>query len=129
MHLLLLPKRPRDSWGMISHLGIAVLWLVCLFAGLCAVCARLAHDLWNVSIDVPSEPEELRHWSRRRRWMIWSNFAALPCFATIGVSAVLYYDIPNVVAVLISMALGALGFGFLLNGLQAIIRKRVGIEP
>lgn len=114
---------------MISHLEIAIAWAACFFAALTAICARIARDLWDVSITVPSDPVELRHWKRRRRWMIWSELAALPCFATISVASVLYYNVPVVVAILLATALGGLGFGFLLNGLQALIRKKVGIEP
>lgn len=115
--------------NMLPHLDVAISWMVCLFAALCAVCARLARDLYNVALTVPTEPMELALWKRRRRWMIWSEVAALPCFATISIASVQYWEVPIVAAILISTALGGLGFGFLLNGLQAIIRKRLGIEP
>lgn len=114
---------------MLQHLDTAIAWVACLFAALCAVCARLARDLWNVSITIPTDPMELSLWRRRRRWMIWSEFAALPCFATVSLAAALYWDVPIVAAILMSIALGGLGFGFLLNGLQAVIRKKMGIEP
>lgn len=114
---------------ILPYLDVSISWMVCLFAALCAVCARLARDLWNVAVTIPTDPMELALWKRRRRWMIWSELAALPCFATISLASVLYYDVPIAVGILISIALGGLGFGFLLNGLQAIIRKKMGIEP
>lgn len=114
---------------MTQHLDIAISWLVCIFAALCGVCARVARDLWSVSSTAPTEPLELHLWQRRRRWMIWSELAALPFFATISISLVVYQNVPVVVGILIATVLGGLGFGFLLNGLQQIIRKRLGIEP
>lgn len=114
---------------MLPHLDMAISWLGCLFAALCGVCARVARDLWSVSATAPTDPMELAMWQRRRRWMIWSELAALPFFATISIALVVYQDVPVVVGLLIASVLGGLGFGFLLNGLQAIIRKRLGIEP
>ncbi|MPT48049.1 MAG: hypothetical protein E2598_06460 [Sphingobium sp.] len=114
---------------MSNHFDTAISWVACLFAALTAVTARLMRDLYKVSEQIPTDPLELRHWQRRRRWMIWSELAALPCFATISVASVIYLEVPVVLAVLIAIGLGGLGFGFLLNGLQAIIRKKLGIEP
>lgn len=122
-------EHPRKAGRMLQHLDTAVTWMACLFAALCAVCARLTRDLWNVATTVPTDPMELGLWKRRRRWMIWSEVAALPCFATVSLAAALYWEMPIAAAILMSIALGGLGFGFLLNGLQAIIRKKLGIEP
>lgn len=112
-----------------SKTDLTVLWIAALFAALTGVTARLARDLFNVSITIPDDPLQRRHWERRRRWMIWSELAALPAFATISVSSVLYFGVPAAAAVLLATALGGLGFGFLLNGLQAKIRQKYGIEP
>lgn len=112
-----------------SKSELTILWVAAFFAALTGVTARLARDLYNVSIAVPDDPLERQHWERRRRWMIWSELAALPAFATISVASVLYFGLPAVAAVLLAIALGGLGFGFLLNGLQAKIREKWGIEP
>lgn len=112
-----------------NRYDIAILWAISIFAALTAVTARLAKDLFAVSTEPPVDAAELFHWERRRRWMVYSEIAALPCFATVSVALTLYCGVPAVVSVLIATALGGLGFGFLLNGLQFLIRRKLGMEP
>jgi hypothetical protein len=114
---------------LMTKYDIAILWAVSIFAALTAVTARLAKDLFAVSTEPPSDAAELFHWERRRRWMIYSEIAALPCFATVSVALTLYCGVPPVVSILIATALGGLGFGFLLNGLQFLVRRKLGMEP
>jgi hypothetical protein len=118
---------PRHA-GSMSKTDIAILWSLSGLAALAAICGKLGMLLFAVAQDPPADPVEFRHWERRRRWLIYSEFSALPLFATAGVSATIYFSLPPIASVLISMGLGALGFGFLLNGVQLIARRRLGID-
>ena len=63
----------------------ALLWLVAYFAALSAFIARIFYKLGVDTLDPPEDPAELRRWQRRRRWLVASEFAALPMFATLSV--------------------------------------------
>ncbi|MFT4091337.1 MAG: hypothetical protein QM645_11435 [Asticcacaulis sp.] len=107
------------------------LWISGFFSALTVAVGRMGYALFVLAPDPPTDPEELKHWQRRRRWLAISEISALPAFATIGVMTMIYLDLPTVSVALISMALGGLGFGFLLNGLKylADIRlKKLGGE-
>lgn len=107
---------------------LALLWAVSGAASLATVCGKIGLFLYGIASDPPADPDELMHWLRRRRWLAMSEISALPAFATAGVASTVYFDLPPVASVLISMGLGALGFGFLLNGVQLIARRRLGME-
>lgn len=111
-----------------TQFEIAILWLASLFAGACAVAARLTYMLFAVSESPPDDPAALGHWQRKRRWLVISDISALPAFATIAVCTTIYWKLPAVASVGMSMILGILGFGFLLNGLQVIVRRRLEME-
>lgn len=106
----------------------AIWWLVFLASAATVVGARIALTLWRLSPDPPSDPVLAAHWARRRRWTAWSELAALPFFATATVTAVKYWHLDPVAGVLIAMALGGVGFALLLDGVQFLFRRRIGMD-
>ncbi len=108
-------------------MDIAIFWVASAFGALTLVVGRLGLVLFGLAKDPPVEPLALDHWRRRRRWLAYSELAALPAFATIALTATVYLSLPPIASVAISMALGALGFGFLLNGVQVIVRRKLGM--
>lgn len=118
----------RDERAPMTHDDWHLLWFLSLFGALASVTAKLGHALFGVAATPPIEAVELAHWRRKRRWLVISNFSALPLFATIAVAMTLYFDWPPVTCVLISMVCGALGFGFLLNGLQILVLRKLELE-
>lgn len=112
-----------------SKYDLAILWVISGLAALTAVAAKLGMILFALAEEPPADVQAALHWQRRRRWLTYSELAALPFFATTGVSATIYGDLPPVASVIISMLLGALGFGFFLHAVQTITRRRLGIEP
>jgi len=115
---------PYGERGLMTQPDIAILWLASLFAGLTTVAARISYQLFGIGEQPPEDPVALAHWKRKRVWLIISDFGALPAFATAGVCATIYFNLPPVASVLLSMVGGALGFGFLLRRLQiGVLRK------
>lgn len=104
-------------------------WVASLLATTMIVGGKLGMFLFRLSIDPPDDPVLAAHWRRKRRWLTWSELSALPAFSTISVTVVHYYRIDPVVAVLLSMFLGGVGFALLLDGAQWIFRKRLGLPP
>lgn len=104
-------------------------WLIFLLTSATVVGARIALFLWRLAPDPPEDPVLARHWARRRRWTAWSELAALPFFATATVTAVKYWSLDPVAGVLIAMVLGGVGFALLLDGVQFLFRRRIGMEP
>jgi hypothetical protein len=103
-------------------------WLLCLLGAATVVGAKISRGLWGPdSVEPPVDPTEARHWARRRRWMIWSQIAALPAFATIAITAVEYWHLNPVAGILIAMGLGGLGFVMLVDALQWLFRRRLGL--
>lgn len=88
---------------------------------------RIGYTLWRVSPDEPDDPVKAKHWRRRRRWLVFSELSALPAFATLAVTAVEHWGLSPVAGVLIAMALGGVGFAMLLDALQYLFRKRMGL--
>lgn len=112
-----------------SKYDLAILWVLSGLTALTGVAAKLAYVLFVLAADPPIDPEAALHWERRRRWLTYAEISALPLFATIGVTATIYFQLPPVLSVIISMLLGALGFGFFLHAIQTITRRRLGLEP
>lgn len=108
-----------------SKVDLAFLWIWSALAALALVTGKLGLLLFGIAQDPPADPLAVAHWRRRRRWLAYSELAALPAFATIAVAATIYFHLPAVASVGISMALGALGFGFCLNGVQMIARRKL----
>ena len=102
-------------------------WITSLLATTMIVGGKLGMFLFRLSNDPPEDRLLAAHWQRRRRWLTWSELSALPAFSTISVTVVHYYKIEPVLAVLLSMFLGAVGFALLLDGAQWIFRKRLGL--
>ena len=103
-------------------------WLVSFFASLTMVAGKVGYRLFSTSETEPTDPVQALHWKRRRWWLAFSEFSAVPAFATLGVSSTIYWHLPTIASVLISMALGALGFGFLLHALQFVVRQKLKME-
>lgn len=112
-----------------SKSDLAILWVMSGLASLAAIGAKLGMLLYSIGGDPPVDQTAFIHWQRRRRWLTYSELTAVPCFATTGVAATVYWHLPPVASVMISMMLGALGFGFLLHALETLARRRAGIEP
>lgn len=102
-------------------------WCIFLLASATAVGAKIALYLWRLAPDPPEDPVLARHWARRRRWTAWSELAALPFFATATITAVRYWQLAPEAGVLIAMGLGGIGFALLLDGVQFLFRRRIGM--
>lgn len=103
-------------------------WAASLFAATTIVVARLGMRLFGQAADLPDDPVAALHWQRRRRYIAIAEISALPAFATISVVLVSYYNLNPVAAVLISLAMGFVGFPLLLDGAAFLFRKRLGME-
>lgn len=123
--------QPRHSTGgkramKYSQLDIIILWFLAYFSALAACGARLGFMLFGISIDPPEDAAAYRSWVRRRRWLVVSELSALPAFATFSVEMALLQQWNPATVALVSMVLGALGFAFLLDALQTIVRRKIG---
>ena len=113
-----------------TKLDIAIYWTLSLFAALTIVVGRLGMVLFGVGDLPPDDPGQRAHWDSKRRWLLFSELAALPAFATVAVSVTIYFNLPAIASVAFAMILGALGFGFLLNGVKRVaLRKIKEMEP
>jgi hypothetical protein len=104
-----------------------IYWFLSVFAALAIICGKLGLALFGLAQDSPDDAVAAAHWRRKRRWLAYSELSALPAFATIGVTTTIYWHLPAVVSVLISMLLGALGFGFLLNAAVFLAKRKLGM--
>ena len=102
-------------------------WTTSLLAAATIVGGRLGMALFRMAPDPPEDIKLAAHWARRRRWLAFSEILALPSFATVAVSAVAYWKLDPIVAVLLAMFLGGVGFAMLLDGAQWLFRKRLGM--
>ncbi len=102
-------------------------WTASLLAAATIVGGRLGMALFRMAPDPPEDMKLAQHWARRRRWLAFSEILALPSFATVAVSAVAYWKLDPIVAVLLAMFLGGVGFAMLLDGAQWLFRKRLGM--
>jgi hypothetical protein len=93
-------------------------------AALSGLAARLAMRLFHIDQIPPIDPEQLQHWKRRRWYMIVSEIAALPAFATFWIAASLQWSLSVPLIVIGSMTSGALGFGFLIHALQIYVLRK-----
>ena len=105
-----------------------VWWLLCLLTSATIVGGKIAYALYGpTTIEPPVDLIEAQHWARRRRWIIWSQLAALPAFATISITAVEYWHLNPVAGILIAMGLGGIGFVLLVDAIQWLFRRRIGL--
>jgi hypothetical protein len=110
-----------------THDEILRLWLAAYGAALVAFAARITF-LLGFSPDPPEGVVQHAAWLRRRRWLIASEFAALPLFATTAVLAVVEKWLTPVSGVLFALIAGALGFAFFLHALDTVLRRRIGMD-
>lgn len=108
-----------------DRLELALLWVMLALSALSGLAARLAMKLFDVQELPPECPDALRHWKRRRLYMLVSETAAVPAFATGWMAASMQWGLPVPFIVLGSMISGALGFGFLIHALQNYVTRRV----
>lgn len=102
-------------------------WLASLLAAATIVGGKIGLFLWKMAPDPPADPILAAHWSRRRRWLAYAELSALPAFATVAVAITAHRQAEPIVAVLIAMGLGAVGFTLLLDGVQWLFRQRIGL--
>lgn len=112
---------------MIDWREFILWWLASLAAASTVVAAKLGMLLWGMAPEPPSDPVLLAHWLRRRRWLTYAELSALPAFATIAVTIAQYRGASLTLSILIAMALGGIGFVLLLDGVQWLFRKRLGM--
>lgn len=105
-----------------------ILWLLAWGGSLAFAGARMGFMLFGLSGDPPDDPKARDAWERKRRWLIISEVSALPAFASLAMALAKLQKWPPEWIVIFSMALGALGFAFLLDALQTILRKRLGLK-
>lgn len=105
-----------------------ILWLFSLAASLAMVGARIGLRLFGATPEPPADADALALWRLKRRWLIWSELSALPAFATFAVWVGRVYGWAPEKVVMLSMVLGALGFAFLLDALQTLVRRRAGLN-
>lgn len=105
-----------------------VLWLLAWGGGLAICGAKLAYMLFGISSEPPDDPVALRAWVRKRKWLVISELAALPAFASIAVIIGKLRAWPLEGVVLFSMLLGALGFAFFLDALRTLVSRRLGLN-
>lgn len=111
-----------DNW-----ITLAGLWLFSVLATLAVVVGKIGHKLFGIATDPPEDPTAFRHWRRRRMWLIYSEILAVPAFASISVAATVHLGLSTAACVGLSMLLGAVGFGALLDAAGYIFRKRLGV--
>lgn len=102
-------------------------WAVSVLSSATVVTAKLGMLLFAMAPDPPSDPELAAHWRRRRRWLTYAELSALPAFATISVTAAMHQNYSPVTSVLIAMGLGGIGFTLLLDAVQWLFRRRIGM--
>lgn len=102
-------------------------WFASLIAGATVVGGKLGVLLWKMAPDPPADPLLAAHWRRRRRWLAYAELSALPAFATIAIAITVHRQAEPILSVLISMALGAVGFTLLLDAAQWLFRQRLGL--
>lgn len=111
-----------------SRTDIFIFWALSCFAGLTVVAGKLGYMLFQMGEQPPDDPAAAVIWKRKRRWLALSELMALPSFATIAITATVYLHLPPITSVLISMALGGLGFGFVLHAVQFLARRQLKLE-
>lgn len=102
-------------------------WTFSILAAATVVGAKLGMLLFAMAPDPPEEPELAAHWRRRRRWLVYAELSALPAFATIAVTLTAHGNLEPIMSVLLSMGLGGVGFVLLLDAVQWLFRKRIGM--
>ncbi len=102
-------------------------WAASFFAATTVVVARLGLKLYGAP-DFPDDPALALHWRRRRHYIALAEISALPAFATISVVLVSYQQLNPVVAVLLAIAQGFVGFPLLLDGAAFLFRRRIGLS-
>jgi cation transport ATPase len=106
----------------------ALLWALAYGAALTGFSARIVYLLGVVSVDPPEGVQALRRWQRRRRWLVASEFAALPMFATLSVLAAYQSWLSPVAAAIVALFSGALGFPFFIHALQTLVNRRLDLK-
>ncbi len=97
-----------------------LLWLASLACSMIMCGARLGWFLFRVAPMPPLDAAALDIWKLKRRWLILSELSVLPAFATISITIARLRHWPIEGVILLSMALGGLGFAFLLDACSPI---------
>lgn len=106
-----------------------VAWFLSLLFAAMVVAGRVAAWLYGTKApEPPDDPTLFVHWKRRRLWIVISEFSALPAFASLSMGATIWWDLSPFLSIPISMVLAILGFLLLLDGVQQIFRRRLGLQ-
>jgi hypothetical protein len=109
---------------------LALLWGASFAGAMVGFVAMINYRLFGTSDTPPTEdtaaPDYLR-WRRKRLWLAWSEFAALPLYASAATGAAYAWHLPPPLVVLGSMAAGVAGFAFTLHAAQTFVKLRLGI--
>lgn len=111
----------HDLWDFLSW------WFINMVAGATVLVGQVAHKLARLDLDAPTDPARLEHWHKRKKWLVVTEFSALPAFTTMSVAVVSYLDMPPVAGVIINMVLGFVGFAMVIDGARYVFRARLSI--
>ena len=107
---------------------LVYLWFAAYGATLVAFVARMAWVLFGSASEPPEEPLELSRWKRKRRWLLASEFFALPLFATTAVLATARGLIDSILAIFYALVCALLGFAFFLRATRRLVSDKLGLE-
>ena len=102
-------------------------WGLALIAGATVAVGQIAHKMARLDLEMPSDPDKLAAWHKRRKWLAITELSALPAFATLATAGRVYFDLPPIVGVLVTMGLGFVGFAMLIDAAKYLFQKRVDI--
>lgn len=105
-----------------------VWWALGLIAGATVAVGQLAHKMARLELEAPTDPALLANWEKRKKWLAITEFSALPAFATLATAGRVYFNLPEIVGVLVTMGLGFVGFAMLIDGAKSLFKKRVGLS-
>lgn len=112
----------RFDWGAFwQH------WQLSFLAGCLILVARLAQSLAKSPVE-PEDPEQLRIWRARRRWLVVAEVAALPSLTLMAAVLTMLANGSPVVALASGLVAGGVGFPFMVSAMRDFVRRRIDME-